>query len=347
MLYQRKNIFVSAGVYAFYNFLVVYFYFLSNETEKPLYRMYWHRHFSVLKIFIQAWAVYLLLKHCQTKYDPKKASYIVYGLYLVYACVKLYFKMTRACHRMRTDTFDNYYDGYTKVDKNFLPDFLPSSFKRGEKYTNPHKVSCKIDADSYYFCLNYYLNGYEHWSVYGGQKSCANTQSKHKSKIFKKQLEDPETEVLGWARSDNNKQNPNALNAYFTTMEYFNSVLAQPMNPAEMDTNESEFFIDFRGKKNSKYGKAVVKVKDYEELNPDSKWEVKQESAKQPSILKLYMDTTSKYRFYRKFKRTIRFLTNLKHDPDSLFQVVENTKQHNVAGFTVPNQLAYTRGVSS
>ena len=64
-------------------------------------------------------------------------------------------------------------------------------------------------------------------------------------------------------------------------------------------------------------------------------------------MIRLFLDTTSKFRFYRKFKKTMRYLTNLKHDPHTQYMVIENTKQHNVAGWTNPNQIAYTHGVST
>jgi hypothetical protein len=105
--------------------------------------------------------------------------------------------------------------------------------------------------------------------------------------------------------------------------------------------------VDFRGD-HKNLGKAVIKAKDFTKFDPEiqQRLEYVSESAEHPSVLRLFLDTTSRFRFYRKFKRTIRFLTNLKHDPESEYIVEENLKQHNVAGFTAPNQIAYTHGVS-
>ena len=64
-------------------------------------------------------------------------------------------------------------------------------------------------------------------------------------------------------------------------------------------------------------------------------------------MINIFLDTTSRYRFYRLFPRTIKFLTNLKHDPYSLHKVVENERIHSVLGMTEPNVIGHTHGVSS
>ena len=120
------------------------------------------------------------------------------------------------------------------------------------------------------------------------------------------------------------------------------------VDPSEIEKSSKEFFIDFRGE-NSEMGKMIIKPKNFAEHDPEIKerLENKNDNLNRPSVVNLFLDTTSKYRFYRKFKKTIKFLTDLKHDPESAHKVVENERFHSVAGFTDPNQLGHTHGVSS
>lgn len=135
------------------------------------------------------------------------------------------------------------------------------------------------------------------------------------------------------------------MNAYLKTALYYQNELIKRVDPREIEESDKEMFIDFRGKFKDK-GKLIVRAKDFTKTNPVIASRVKDETVDRPSVIKIFLDTTSRFRFYRKFKKTIKFLTNLKYNRDSSHTVIENLKHHNLGGFTDPNQLAYTYGVS-
>jgi Protein of unknown function (DUF229) len=103
-------------------------------------------------------------------------------------------------------------------------------------------------------------------------------------------------------------------------------------------------FVDFRGEYGEK-GKLIVKAKDFTKYDGKIQQRLKNESLDKPTIIQIFMDTTSRFQFYRMFKKTIRYLTELKHNPQTEYEVIENLRHHNLGDFTDPNQLGFAYGI--
>ena len=65
-----------------------------------------------------------------------------------------------------------------------------------------------------------------------------------------------------------------------------------------------------------------------------------------PSVINIFLDTTLKYRFYRLLPKTIKVLTILKNDANSLHKVVESERFHSVLDWTEANFMGHSHGVS-
>jgi hypothetical protein len=316
----------------------------GTETWAPLYLMFWRRHMIYLLLFFVPYGIYAACKKFQKKFKPCVLASIIYVILIVIFVIRFKYSMNIACYRLQTDTFDNYYDGYTSVDDEFIPDFLPSSFERGYSKNNIDAVDCKLKSDQYTYCWNYYFNEFEHWAVYSSQTECSKTNTAERASYFKDQIDDPKTKVLSYENADPGPSRVESREAYERLKEYYNDELVTSVDPSEIENSEKELFFDFRDK--TGVGKSIIKPKDFTLHYPAIASRLKDESAEHPSVIRIFLDTTSKYRFYRKFPKSVKFLTSLKHNPSSSHRVVENIKQHNGAGFTNPNQIAFTTGVS-
>lgn len=135
------------------------------------------------------------------------------------------------------------------------------------------------------------------------------------------------------------------MNSFTLSAKYYQKNLTKKVDASDIQNSDKEMFIDFRGEHRDK-GKLIVQAKDFSKTKAEIASRLKEESVNRPSIIKIFIDTTSRFRFYRKFKKTIKFLTELKHNPESRHMVLENLKHHNVGGNTDPNQLAFVYGVS-
>jgi hypothetical protein len=317
----------------------------SNVSVKPLYYMYLRRHLIVVSIGLALYAIYWVSKKVQKRFKPYQVAGAVYFTLILLAKLKYNSSMKRACYRLQTDTFDNYYDGYTGLNRQLLPKYLPQSFQRGQKYLNLEGVKCKINSMDQDRCYGYFFSEYEHWSVYEHQVSCAKQHTAKLANYFKKMLNNPEEQVVSWKNPEHSENTYQMIGAYKPMESFYLKDIMTVVDANEIQNGDKELFIDFRGE-NSELGKVIPVARDRSKFDPKIKTRLKEESPDKPSVLRIFMDTTSKYRFYRKFKKTIKFLTNLKNNPSSNHRVVENTKHHNVAGFTDPNQLAFTHGIS-
>jgi hypothetical protein len=337
----------NRNIAIFYSSLITIMILVSDTTRVPFYVIFRNRLYWVCR-----WVLFLvltpkLLNKYASKYWPKTLSATLIFLAVFFRIRKFNLEMNTACYRLRTDTFDNYYDGNTPVNKNLIPQYLPKSFIRDEAEINIPEVSCKLRAHRIYFCWNYFLDEYTHDEIWKRQTPCKKRHNADRAAVFKDLIPDPKTQVLGWNRPDTGPANYDVLNVVKKVVPYFGEELAVPTSPDDIENSPKEFFIDFRGK-NSEKGIPIVKAKDFRKYDPEIKerLEGKEESLEHPSIIRIFYDTTSRFRFYRKFKKTIKFLTNLKHHPDSTYEVNEMLKFHTHAGFTDPNQVAYDYGIS-
>jgi hypothetical protein len=301
-----------------------------------------------MKWIIFFFAVPKLLNRYAKNYKPRVLAILIIGVVLFWRIGSFNREMNQACFRLRTDTFDNYYDGITPVPKKFMPKYLPKSYNRGEEFIDLEQVKCKLRSSSFSMCWDYYFSENVHKEIWETQTTCKARHNADLASVFKDRIPDPKTQVLGWRKPDNSPKNFPTLNVVRKVVPYFAKELAEPTDPIEIKDSPKEFFIDFRGK-NAKKGKPIVQAKDFRKFDPEIKkrMEGKDESYDHPSVLRIFYDTTSRFRFYRKFPKTIKFLTNLKNNPDSTHEVVESLKFHNHAGFTNPNQIAYNYGISS
>jgi hypothetical protein len=232
------------------------------------------------------------------------------------------------------------------VDKDLIPKYKPKTFVRDILNINLPEVKCKLRSFKFKHCWNYYINEYAHKEVWDSQLTCKERHNAKRAHYFKNLIPKPKTQVLSWKRPDATEKNWVNINAVNLLRRYFNGLI-EPADPKEIEEGPKEFFIDYRGK-NSVLGKALIEPKDFTKYDPKiaARMKDKEESVDHPSVIRIFFDTTSKHRFYRKYKKSIKFLTNLKHNPKGTYEVIESLKFHTHAGFTEPNQIAYSYGVS-
>ena len=161
------NIFINVVYYLVYHGIIVYSINYGEISWTPLYWMYLRRHFYTTLAILTVYGIFM----ATAKRSKKLWLSLLVCVTIILTCGGFYnfkrkFDMKKACHRLQTDTFDNFYDGYTASNLNFKPEYMPSSFQRGAEYSNVKGVKCVLNSIDQTYCPHYYTNEREHWSVY-------------------------------------------------------------------------------------------------------------------------------------------------------------------------------------
>jgi len=106
----------------------------------------------------------------------------------------------------------------------------------------------------------------------------------------------------------------------------------------DIDQDDREVFIDFNTEKS---GELKYKLKP---LNSTRMEEIGPEGDHHKSILRIFIDTTSRNRFYRRFPKTREFLKNYIPSEDKSKAIYEFFRLHSIKGFTAPNLIASVYG---
>jgi hypothetical protein len=115
----------------------------------------------------------------------------------------------------------------------------------------------------------------------------------------------------------------------------------------EMMEGSEEIFLDFRGEENKEIGKLEIKVKDRRIEYPEMAKRLKDVDVSKGkfNILNLFVDETSRGRFFRVFPKTIEYLTDLKNRENSPIRLGDFSKFHSIEGFTYDNLIASSYGI--
>ena len=99
-----------------------------------------------------------------------------------------------------------------------------------------------------------------------------------------------------------------------------------------MDTVEREVFYDFR--KDPVEGEMVIKLKDL-----SKKYKFENIDNEHPNILNIFIDTVSRQRFHRRYKKVSKFLKKYHFSENKKLRVYEFFRLHSQRGFTAPNLM--------
>ena len=108
------------------------------------------------------------------------------------------------------------------------------------------------------------------------------------------------------------------------------------VTPEEMETGNEEVFVDFRKNKN---GEIVIKLKDISASKT-----ILDEDENYTSILRIFVDTISRPRFYRRFPKTKDFLRQFAPSKGKSKSIYEFFRLHSIKGFTAPNLVGSLYG---
>lgn len=111
----------------------------------------------------------------------------------------------------------------------------------------------------------------------------------------------------------------------------------------DIDNGYEEVYVDFRKKKE---GEVILKVRNLIERNPKIRERVKKLDDDHYNILHLFVDTVSRNNFFRKYKKTTKFLQEYYHTNGKSKRVYEFFRFHSIRGYTFPNLFASTYGLS-
>lgn len=133
-----------------------------HNSVLPMHLILYSRHGDILMVYFSIRVLYFITHHKKLKLKkPTRVFKIILAVIMTYMVLKFTFKMHTSCKRMRTDTFDNFYDGYT--DNGETPKFMPPNFEeRSDKTINLPEVSCVLNMNDYYLCFHYYINEMMH-----------------------------------------------------------------------------------------------------------------------------------------------------------------------------------------
>lgn len=109
----------------------------------------------------------------------------------------------------------------------------------------------------------------------------------------------------------------------------------------DIDFGEEEIFVDFR---NKSVGEVFFKVRNLAERNETIAKRVKPLDKDHLNILHIFVDTVSRDNFYRKYKRTTKFLQDHHYTQKKSKRVYEFHRLHSLGGYTLPNLVASTYG---
>lgn len=140
---------------------------------------------------------------------------------------------------------------------------------------------------------------------------------------------------------------PNPVNfdeyamGHFNRFRFAHLLNMQGVNETEMidPKNDMEVFLDLREKNRASLN---ITLKDYRLLHPGTEFlPVDDEHL---NILVIFMDTISRQRFHRKFKRMKKFLSSFHYSKQREKRIYEFFRYHSINGTTVPNMMAAIYG---
>ena len=163
--FLKTRIALQALMYIIFTIVIQIEMKTCHNSVLPMHLIFYNKHTIVMSYYLIYRFVHFLchLKLLKAQ-NPKTVFKLIVLLYIIIQLMVFSSNMKRACKRMRTDTFDNYYDGFT--DNGPLPKFYPSQFKRGMEYVNYDDIACKLKADELILCFHYYIAEMEHDRVY-------------------------------------------------------------------------------------------------------------------------------------------------------------------------------------
>jgi hypothetical protein len=109
----------------------------------------------------------------------------------------------------------------------------------------------------------------------------------------------------------------------------------------DLESSQSELFLDFR---KNPLGEAIIKVKDRTKTNPTLKQRLKDTDEDHPNVLNIFVDTVSRDRIWRKYKRMVQVLADIKNNKDIKAEVYEHKMLFSIGGWTMPNKSAWFYG---
>lgn len=104
---------------------------------------------------------------------------------------------------------------------------------------------------------------------------------------------------------------------------------AKPISEQEMLNGPNEVFIDFR--KDLDQGEVVIMLKKITDQA------FLEDSTKFPSFLNIFVDTVSRPRFHRRFKKLAKFIQKYHYSKDGDYLAYEFHRLHSNRGYTSPN----------
>lgn len=111
----------------------------------------------------------------------------------------------------------------------------------------------------------------------------------------------------------------------------------------QMENGNEEVYVDFRTKSQ---GEVILKVRNLIDKDEELKKRVKKLDKDHLNILHIFIDTVSRNNFYRKYKKTTKFLQDYYHTKGKSKRVYEFFRMHSIRGYTFPNLFASTYGIS-
>lgn len=129
----------------------------------------------------------------------------------------------------------------------------------------------------------------------------------------------------------------NGFHAVRTTMVDLRTATVE-----ELENGKNELFLDFR--KNSQ-GELKLKLRNLIKSDKKIAERVKNEEKKFPNVAYIFIDTVSRQEFWRKYKKTARFLEKFHHKKNKKLRAYEFTKLHSIRPYTFPNLFASNYGL--
>lgn len=111
----------------------------------------------------------------------------------------------------------------------------------------------------------------------------------------------------------------------------------------EIDSGKEEIYVDFRNKTS---GELIIKVRNLIKGNKQMEERVKLLDKDHLNILHIFVDTVSRNNFFRKYKKTSKFLQENYHSEKKKKRVYEFHRLHSIRGYTFPNLFASTYGMA-
>jgi hypothetical protein len=115
-VFLYKNV-VLTVLYAYFTLRIVYRMKTCENYELPMHLIFYTYHFRVLKYYFGMRIVKFLCFWPVLKLEnPRMWLKVILSILVTIKLSIITVQMATACHRLRTDTFDNYYDGYIKQE---------------------------------------------------------------------------------------------------------------------------------------------------------------------------------------------------------------------------------------